>query len=325
MASMGMQMFASGLCLLGWAGVIVICLLPMWRVSSFVGTSIVTSQIFWEGIWMACVVQSTGQMQCKPYESLLALSGDMQAARALTVISITVGAAGLIMAFVGGKCTRFLDETGNGAKGKVAVVAGAVLMAAGLFCLIPTSWVAGALVKNFYSAYSDAQKREIGACLYIGWGASVLLVLGGGLFISSARPIKAHDTEKRTSVRYQVVRSYNGSNLGGSHRSRAPSAKSLPVGVDYPRPHGYEGVTSKPQQYPRPPSYQYMSEQGSKEESEKSWTPSTKSQLKKADSTKSKHSDVPSTKSQLKEAEMDTLSVKSDGEDLSSNPPKTYL
>uniref|UniRef100_A0A3P9DFN8 Claudin 30 n=1 Tax=Maylandia zebra TaxID=106582 RepID=A0A3P9DFN8_9CICH len=210
MASMGMQMFASGLCLLGWAGVIVICLLPMWRVSSFVGTSIVTSQIFWEGIWMACVVQSTGQMQCKPYESLLALSGDMQAARALTVISITVGAAGLIMAFVGGKCTRFLDETGNGAKGKVAVVAGAMLMAAGLFCLIPTSWVAGALVKNFYSAYSDAQKREIGACLYIGWGASVLLVLGGGLFISSARPIKAHDTEKRTSVRYQVVRSYNG-------------------------------------------------------------------------------------------------------------------
>uniref|UniRef100_A0AAZ1X3B0 Claudin-4-like n=1 Tax=Oreochromis aureus TaxID=47969 RepID=A0AAZ1X3B0_OREAU len=299
MASMGMQMLASALCLFGWAGVIVICLLPMWRVSSFVGTSIVTSQIFWEGIWMACVVQSTGQIQCKPYESLLALSGDMQAARALTVISITVGAAGLIMAFVGGKCTRFLDETGNGAKGKMAVVAGAVLMAAGLFCLIPTSWVAGALVKNFYSAYNDAEKREIGACLYIGWGASVLLVLGGGLFISSACPIKAHDTEKRTSVRYQVVRSYNGSNLGGSHRSRAPSAKLLPVGD--------------------------MSEQGSKEESEKSWAPSTKSQLKKADSTKSKHSDVPSTKSQLKEAEMDTLSVKSDGEDLSSNPPKTYL
>ncbi|XP_031613131.2 claudin-4-like [Oreochromis aureus] len=325
MASMGMQMLASALCLFGWAGVIVICLLPMWRVSSFVGTSIVTSQIFWEGIWMACVVQSTGQIQCKPYESLLALSGDMQAARALTVISITVGAAGLIMAFVGGKCTRFLDETGNGAKGKMAVVAGAVLMAAGLFCLIPTSWVAGALVKNFYSAYNDAEKREIGACLYIGWGASVLLVLGGGLFISSACPIKAHDTEKRTSVRYQVVRSYNGSNLGGSHRSRAPSAKLLPVGVDYPRPHGYEGVTSKPQQYTRPPSYQDMSEQGSKEESEKSWAPSTKSQLKKADSTKSKHSDVPSTKSQLKEAEMDTLSVKSDGEDLSSNPPKTYL
>uniref|UniRef100_A0A669B747 Claudin 30 n=1 Tax=Oreochromis niloticus TaxID=8128 RepID=A0A669B747_ORENI len=299
MASMGMQMLASALCLFGWAGVIVICLLPMWRVSSFVGTSIVTSQIFWEGIWMACVVQSTGQIQCKPYESLLALSGDMQAARALTVISITVGAAGLIMAFVGGKCTRFLDETGNGTKGKMAVVAGAVLMAAGLFCLIPTSWVAGALVKDFYSTYNDAQKREIGACLYIGWGASVLLVLGGGLFISSACPIKAHDTEKRTSVRYQVVRSYNGSNLGGSHRSRAPSAKLLPVGD--------------------------MSEQGSKEESEKSWAPSTKSQLKKADSTKSKHSDVPSTKSQLKEAEMDTLSVKSDGEDLSSNPPKTYL
>ena len=39
---------------------------------------------------MTCVVQSTGQMQCKVYDSMLALSQDLQAARALMIISILV-------------------------------------------------------------------------------------------------------------------------------------------------------------------------------------------------------------------------------------------
>uniref|UniRef100_A0A3Q0R300 Claudin n=1 Tax=Amphilophus citrinellus TaxID=61819 RepID=A0A3Q0R300_AMPCI len=112
MASLGIQMLASALCLLGWTGVIASCLLPMWRVSAFVGSSIIVAQIVWEGIWMSCVVQSTGNMQCKPYDSLLALGSDLQAARTLTVISIIVGGIGLILAFVGGKCTHFLDEKG---------------------------------------------------------------------------------------------------------------------------------------------------------------------------------------------------------------------
>uniref|UniRef100_A0A667WRU5 Claudin 30 n=1 Tax=Myripristis murdjan TaxID=586833 RepID=A0A667WRU5_9TELE len=296
MASLGMQMLASALCLLGWAGVIITCIMPMWRVTAFVGSTIVTSQTIWEGIWMSCVVQSTGQIQCKPYESLLALSSDLQAARALTVLAIATGGVGLILAFIGGKCTRFLDEEGGGAKGRVAVAAGAVLIATGLLCLIPTSWTAGAVVRKFYSAALDSQRREIGACLYIGWGASILLVLGGGLFISSACPLKAHNTDKSPSVRYLVVHSSNGSSQGGSQRSRIHSTKSEPFG---------------PMQ---------GSEVGSK-------APSTKSQMKRPGSTKSEQSEAPSTKSQLKQAEsQESLSVKSQAsEDASSNAAKTYL
>uniref|UniRef100_A0A3Q3WY86 Uncharacterized protein n=1 Tax=Mola mola TaxID=94237 RepID=A0A3Q3WY86_MOLML len=296
MASMGMQMLASALCLLGWAGVIICCILPMWRVTAFVGSTIVTSQSVWEGIWMSCVIQSTGQIQCKPYESLLALSADLQAARALTVLAITVGSVGLILAFVGGKCTRFLDEEGGETKGKVAVAAGAVLIATGLLCLIPTSWAGGAVVKRFYSASIDAQRREIGACLYIGWGASILLILGGGLFISSACPIKAHDTDKSPSVRYVVVRSPNRSNRAGSSRNRVPPATSQPV---FSRSPSYDGALGKSQPYTRPP-WEGGSERNSRPESEGSWAPSTKSQMKRLESTKSEHSEAPSTKSQLK-------------------------
>lgn len=274
---------------------------------------------------MTCVVQSTGQIQCKPYESLLALGGDLQAARALMVLAITTGGIGLILAFVGGKCTRLLDEEGGEVKGKVAIAAGAVLIATGVLCLIPTSWVAGAVVRKFYSASIDAQRREIGACLYVGWGASILLILGGGLFISSTCPLKAHDADKSPSVRYLVVRSSNGSSHPGSHRNRIPSATSQPVGAAFPRSQSYDGATPKPPPYTRPP-WEDEPDQGLGPGSERSWAPSTKSQMKRLESTKSEHSEAPSTKSQLKRAEMEeTLSVNSENEDASSNPTKTYL
>lgn len=318
-------MLSSALCLLGWAGVIISCVMPMWRVTAFVGSTIVTSQTIWEGIWMSCVVQSTGQIQCKPYESLLALSADLQAARALTVLAITTGSFGLILAFVGGKCTRFLDEEGGGVKGKVAVAAGGVLIATGLLCLIPTSWAAGAVVRKFYSASIDAQRREIGACIYIGWGASILLILGGGLFISSTCPLKAHDTDKSPSVRYLVVRSSNGSTQAGSHRSRVPQAMSQPVTAAFPRSQSSEGASTKSQLHTRPP-WEDGPERGSRQGSERSWASSTKSQMKRPASTKSEHSEGPSTKSELRRAEMEeNLSVENENEDASSNPARTYL
>ncbi|XP_061595732.1 uncharacterized protein LOC133459618 [Cololabis saira] len=314
MASMGMQMLASALCLVGWAGVIICCVLPVWRVTAFVGSTIVTSQTIWEGIWMTCVAQSTGQIQCKPYDSMLALTSDLQAARALTVLAIATGGMGLILAFVGGKCTRFLDEEGPGMKGKVAVAAGVVLIASGVLCLIPTSWTAGAVVRRFYSASLDVQRRELGACLYIGWGASILLVLGGGLFISSACSNKDLHTNKSPSVRYLVARSPNGYSQVGSGRGAAPSAASA-------RPPSYNGSTGEPRLYARPPW-----EQESSQGSQRSRPPSSKSQMSRPGSTKSEHSEAPSTKSQLKRAEMDeTLSARSENEDAAENPAKTYL
>ncbi|XP_039632719.1 claudin-4-like [Perca fluviatilis] len=319
MSSMGMQLLASALCLLGWAGVIFSCLLPMWRVSAFVGTTIITSQTIWVGIWMSCVVESTGLIQCNPYQSVLALSGDLQAARGLTVLAIATGGAGLILAFIGGKCTRFLDDEGGGVKGKMAVAAGAVLIFTGLLCLIPTVWAAGSVVSEFYSVSTDAQRREIGACLYIGLGASILLILGGSLFISSACPIKAHTADKSPSVRYMVVRSSNGSTQAGSQRSRLAPATSQP----HLRSQSYDGALTKLPLYTRP-SWGEGQEQGLRMESERSWAPSTKSQMKRPESTKSEYSEAPS---QRKRAEMEeNLSVKGENEDGSSNPAtSTYI
>ncbi|XP_030217988.1 claudin-4-like [Gadus morhua] len=306
MASLGIQMLASALALMGWAGAILGCVMPLWRVTAFVGSTIVTSQTIWEGIWMSCVCQSTGQISCKPYQSMLALSSDLQAARTLTVLAILTGAAGLLLAFIGGKCTRFLDDAPGRSKVMVVLAAGGVLIAAGLLLLIPSSWTAASVVSKFYSASNDAQRREMGASLYIGWAASVMLILGGALLIGSSCPLRPPDDDKRSgsAVRYVAVRVPTGSGRTAPRTPVSPPAlqgsAKLPWGEGSARSEGSKAL-------------------------------STKSQLERPGSTRSEQSSALSTKSQLKRAaaaaaDASLESVKTEGsEDARANAVKSYL
>ncbi|XP_056140122.1 claudin-4-like [Lampris incognitus] len=218
MVSMGMQLLGSTMALLGWIGVIIVCGAPMWRVTAFIGNNIVTSQTIWEGIWMSCVVQSTGQMQCKVYDSMLALSNDLQGARALVVVSIVTGITGLLMAFAGGKCTNFIPE--ERAKARATVTAGVVVMISGILCLIPVSWTASIVIKDFYNPILvDAQRRELGASLYIGWGAGILLLVGGGMLCANC---PSRD-DKAPSVKYLLAQSSGGRSKKDSVRSSTPT------------------------------------------------------------------------------------------------------
>uniref|UniRef100_A0AAQ6AFC9 Claudin n=1 Tax=Amphiprion ocellaris TaxID=80972 RepID=A0AAQ6AFC9_AMPOC len=187
MVSAGFQILGIALCIIGWIGTIVVCALPQWKVTAFIGQNIVTAQTTWEGIWMSCVVQSTGQMQCKIYDSLLALPQDLQAARALVVIAIIVAAFGVILGIAGGKCTNFVED--KRAKARVAIAAGIVFICAGVLVLIPVCWSANTIIRDFYNPIlTNPQRRELGAALYIGWGTAALLILGGALLCSSCPP-----------------------------------------------------------------------------------------------------------------------------------------
>ncbi|XP_013872361.1 claudin 29 [Austrofundulus limnaeus] len=180
MASLGLQILAVTLAVLGWVGNILICMLPLWKVSAFIGNNIVVAQTIWEGLWMSCVVQSTGQMQCKVYDSLLALPPDLQAARAMIVISILFSLFGLLLSVVGGKCTTCIDD--EAAKARVCISAGGFFLLSGALCLVTVSLPANTIIKDFYNPMvPDAQRRELGACLYVGWGAAGLLLIGGAL------------------------------------------------------------------------------------------------------------------------------------------------
>ncbi|XP_041504413.1 claudin-4 [Microtus oregoni] len=208
MASMGLQVLGIALAVLGWLGAILSCALPMWRVTAFIGSNIVTAQTSWEGLWMNCVVQSTGQMQCKVYDSLLALPQDLQAARALIVVCIIVAAVGMLLSVVGGKCTNCMeDET---TKDKTMIGAGTVFIVAALLAMVPVSWTAHNVIRDFYNPLVvSGQKREMGASLYIGWAASGLLLLGGGLLCCNCPP---RSNDKPYSAKYSAARSAPASN-----------------------------------------------------------------------------------------------------------------
>ncbi|XP_059549434.1 claudin-4 [Myotis daubentonii] len=207
MASMGLQVMGIALAVLGWLGAILSCALPMWRVTAFIGSNIVTSQTIWEGLWMNCVVQSTGQMQCKVYDSMLALPQDLQAARALIVICIVVAVMGVLLSVVGGKCTNCVEDEST--KAKIMIVAGVVFILAGLLVMVPVSWTANTIIRDFYNPLVAAgQKREIGASLYVGWAAAGLMMLGGALLCCNCPP----RTDKPYSAKYSAARSAPASN-----------------------------------------------------------------------------------------------------------------
>ncbi|XP_030010408.1 claudin-like protein ZF-A89 [Sphaeramia orbicularis] len=202
MTSAGLQILGMFLACVGFVGDIIICALPMWKVSAFIGNNIVTAQTFWEGLWMNCVKQSTGQMQCKVYDSMLALPQDLQAARALVVISILVVFMGILLSIAGGKCTNCVED--EAAKVKVVVTAGVSFIVGGLLCLIPVSWSANEIIRNFYNpVIIDAQRRELGAALFIGWGSAGLLLIGGALLCCQCQRRK----DNRYSAKYSAPRS----------------------------------------------------------------------------------------------------------------------
>ncbi|XP_071024460.1 claudin-4-like isoform X1 [Oncorhynchus clarkii lewisi] len=185
--SMGMEIVGIALGVIGFILGIVVCALPLWKVTAYIGANIITSQTIWEGLWINCVTQSTGQMQCKVYDSLLALPQDLQAARAMTIIAIILGILGVMVSIVGAKCTNCIDDEPS--KAKVMIISGIFFILAGILVLIPVSWSASTIIQDFYNPLLiNAQKRELGASLYIGWGAAALLLIGGAMLCSSCPP-----------------------------------------------------------------------------------------------------------------------------------------
>lgn len=64
----------------------------------------------------------------------------------------------------------------------MCLLGGALCLLAGVLCLVSVSWSASITI----SIYNDplvvaAMKREVGSSIYIGWAASVMLLLGGAL------------------------------------------------------------------------------------------------------------------------------------------------
>ncbi|XP_014866644.1 PREDICTED: claudin-4-like [Poecilia mexicana] len=184
MRSSAAQMVCLAFGALGLIGVMRCCTVPQWKMSSFIGSNIVTSQVNYEGLWMSCVTQSTGQQQCKVYDSMLVLTSDLQAGRPMTVISCILCGLSLLILLFGADFTTCVQN--QEAKPEISLAAAVGLLLADLLVIIPVSWSAHNTVTH-NQMYPTSQKIELGECIYIGWAAGVILILAGGLLCCFSR------------------------------------------------------------------------------------------------------------------------------------------
>uniref|UniRef100_A0A8C1QXJ3 Uncharacterized protein n=1 Tax=Cyprinus carpio TaxID=7962 RepID=A0A8C1QXJ3_CYPCA len=134
MVNTGMQLISFTCAVTGWVMAIAVTALPQWKVTAFIGSNILTSEIVWQGIWMNCIYQTTGHMQCKTYDSMLALPPDIQAARALMCIAIFLGWLSCTVSCCGMKCTTCAGDDLH-AKAGIALSGGVLFILTGL-CIL---------------------------------------------------------------------------------------------------------------------------------------------------------------------------------------------
>lgn len=183
MALTGLELMGLFLGIFGMLGTLVATLLPYWATSAHIGPNIVTAVVNMKGLWMECVYQSTGAFQCETYNTMLGLTIDLQAARAMMVISSIFSVLACVVSTIGMQCTTCMK--GSSAKTKVAGAGGSLFLLAGLMSLIPVSWKTHEVVQTFYSTVPASLKFEIGDCLYVGLASSLMSMLGGGLLSAS--------------------------------------------------------------------------------------------------------------------------------------------
>ncbi|XP_053160855.1 claudin-1 [Hemicordylus capensis] len=185
MANGGLQMLGFILAFIGWIGIVISTAMPQWKISSYAGDNIVTAQAIYQGLWMTCVIQSTGQMQCKVYDSLLKLAGHLQATRALMVASILLGLIATCVAVIGMKCMKCMEDD-EVKKMKMAVLGGIMFLVSGFAALVATSWYGNTVAREFFDIYTPVNTRyEFGQALFVGWAAASLVLLGGAFLCCS--------------------------------------------------------------------------------------------------------------------------------------------
>ncbi|XP_039534654.1 claudin-8 [Pimephales promelas] len=248
-----------GLCvtLIGLIGAAASTGMPMWRVTAFIGENIIVMETRYEGLWMNCYRQANIRMQCKVYDSLLALSPDLQAARGLMCCSVALTGLGLLISIIGMRCTACIQDNDR-AKRMVLIISGCMILVGCFCCLVPISWTAHAIIQDFYNPLLlDAQRRELGEALYIGWVSSAFLFVGGCIFTCCSGPL-----DKGPDPRYRYSRNAPYVAYQPQPMAFHPQARS-----DYSHPSGPPSFIQTSYQPSRQQSFVQPSYQPTKQQS----------------------------------------------------------
>ncbi|XP_054459455.1 putative claudin-24 [Anoplopoma fimbria] len=168
-----------------WLCALATTILPQWLTMS---TALLPVESYELGLWETCVVQDIGGMECRAYDSLLGLSGDLKLARLLMCASLVVGAVGMLVAVPGLHLVHSCGDGGGSRTKRTLIVTGGLLgIISGVLCLIPVSYMAHLAVVHFFDdKVPDVVPRwEFGDALFCGWAGGFLLMVAGLLLVSS--------------------------------------------------------------------------------------------------------------------------------------------
>uniref|UniRef100_A0A8C9WW25 Claudin n=1 Tax=Sander lucioperca TaxID=283035 RepID=A0A8C9WW25_SANLU len=166
-------------CVSGWILVCSTMPIDIWTWSELESTVLGTSN-YYSNLWKDCMSDSTGVTDCKNIPSLLALNWDIHMCRALIIISIILAFFGSVLVLVGMKCTKIGGSEIVNAR--LTFAGGMNYLIGGMCSMIAFSYYGNKLRTEFHDPNYKAQKFEIGVGVFIGWGGSSLLVVGGLIY-----------------------------------------------------------------------------------------------------------------------------------------------
>ncbi|XP_040895490.1 claudin-1 [Toxotes jaculatrix] len=189
MASAGMQLLGFLLSLVGIAATVAATFMVEWKKQAQGKTHRI-----YEGLWMSC--SGNERTTCEFHESLLKLPTEVQATRAVMLLSLFLSTVALMVSTVGMKCTHFMDAKAE-SKSTVAMFGGIMFVVSGLLTLIITSWYVTMIVKTFHTSH-HLQSFEFGRAVFVSW-AGGLLTMAGGIFLSCRRCSRSEASESISS------------------------------------------------------------------------------------------------------------------------------
>ncbi|XP_041850908.1 claudin-8 [Melanotaenia boesemani] len=229
MANSALEIVGLLLTLIGLIGAAASTGMPMWRVTAFIGENIIVFENRYEGLWMNCFRQANIRMQCKVYDSLLALSPDLQAARGLMCSAVALAGLGILISLVGMQCTSCIVNNDR-AKKLVLIIAGSMILMACICVLVPVSWTGHVIITDFYNPLLiNAQRRELGEALYIGWVASAFLFAGGCMLVCCNVQSEDKGSERYIYSRNSDYRAYTPQPLQPQQLVLLPQPQPQPV------------------------------------------------------------------------------------------------
>ncbi|CAK6958077.1 claudin-1-like [Scomber scombrus] len=189
MASSALQIIGFLLSLVGLAATISATFMVEWKKQWQV-----KSYKAYEGLWMTC--SGNERTTCESHESVLKLPTEVQATRAVMMLSIFLSALAVMVSTLGMKCTRFMDGKAK-SKSTVAMIGGIMFMVSGLLVVIITSWYVKMIVQKSNQSHR-LQSFEFGKAVFVSL-AGGLITVAGGAFLSCRRCSRSSSSESISS------------------------------------------------------------------------------------------------------------------------------